>query len=143
MLNDILKLYDKIYRDFPEAYNDAEGKFGRITSVKIYEEGKNSENPQKYLRKQPCSYFYRTPVKYQYGDGFVMPLVYALSAIMTFDEKKVSWKTDPYNFLEKNLSTIVKNYKGVLSMSDWDSSKVGKNSASYSFAKLAFNDCIR
>jgi len=142
MLKELPKLYDDIYKNFPDAYNKAEGKFGRISSVKCYDPGKYAENPQKYLRKQPTTTFYNEPMNYQYADGFIMPLVYALSALMVVEDGIIRWKVDPHEFLQKNLPSIVQHYKGVLDLSQWDPQTVGKNSVSYSMAKQQFEHCL-
>jgi len=142
LLKDLPKLYDIIYQKFPESYNDARGSFGRISSVKKFDMSKYSENPQKYLKKRPTTPFYGDEAEYQYADGFIMPLVYALSALMIEQDGTLAWKVDPYQFLEQNLPSIVENYKGVLDLSQWDVQKVGKNSASYSMAKQQFENCL-
>jgi hypothetical protein len=142
LLKDLPKLYDQIYMDFPNAYNNADGKFGRISSVKYYNPGKYTENPQKYLRKQPASTFYNAPMDYQYADGFIMPLVYALSALMIEQDGRLKWKVRPSAFLRENLPSIVQQYKGILDLSQWDPQKVGKNSVSYSMAKQQFEHCL-
>jgi len=138
LLKDLPNLYDQIYMGFPDAYNRADGKFGRISSVKCYSPGKYNENPQKYLRSQPTSTFYNVPMDYQYADGFIMPLVYALSALMIEQDGRLKWKVDPNDFLRKNLPSIVQQYKGILDLSQWDPAKVGKNGVSYSMAKQQF-----
>jgi hypothetical protein len=141
LLKDLPKLYDQIYMEFPDAYNRADGKFGRISSVKCYSPGKYTESPQKYLRSQPTSMFYNAPMDYQYADGFIMPLVYALSALMIEQDGRLKWRVNPYDFLRKNLPSIVQQYKGILDLSQWDPAKVGKNSVSYSMAKQQFEHC--
>jgi hypothetical protein len=48
-------LYDKIYREFPAAYNaDGDGKFGRIAVVKM----------AKDMRGTPTTHFCSEPVEY-------------------------------------------------------------------------------
>lgn len=142
LLEDMPKLYDLIYQRFPDAYNSNEGKFGRIGSVRIFDPGKYSENPQKYLKKQPLSPFYGNAVTYQYPDGFIMPLVYALSALIHEVNDRLEWKVDPYEFISENLSGVVQHYKGVLELSQWDPQKVGKSSVSYGMAKQQFENCL-
>ena len=62
-------LYDKIYKDFPAAYNENAGKFGNVSVVKTA--GK--------MRTQPTSYFTDEEVDYSYPDGLIMPIVYGLN----------------------------------------------------------------
>jgi hypothetical protein len=142
LLKDLPRLYDKIYMEFPDAYNKADGKFGRISSVKCYVPGRYTENPKKFLRTQPTSTFHNEAMEYQYADGFIMPLVYALSVLIEEQDGKLKWKVDPYQFLEQNLPSIVWNYKGVLDLSHWDPARVGKNSVSYTMAKEMFDHCL-
>ncbi|HEU0173777.1 MAG TPA: hypothetical protein VFV58_05895 [Blastocatellia bacterium] len=142
LLKDLPQLYDQIYMEFPDAYNRADGKFGRISSVKCYSPGKYTENPQKYLRSQPTSTFYNAPMDYQYADGFIMPLVYALSALMIEEDGRLKWRLDPYVFLQQYLSSIVEKYKGILELSHWDPQTVGKKDVFYSMAKQQFEHCL-
>lgn len=142
LLKDLPRLYDEIYSQFPAAYNSADGKFGRISSVKCYAPARYAEDPKKNLRKRPTTVFYDTEIDYQYPDGFIMPLVYALSALMVEENGKLKWKVDPSDFIKKNLPSIVQNYKGVLDLSQWDPQKVGKNSVSYTMAKQQFEHCL-
>jgi hypothetical protein len=139
LLKDIPMLYDLIYTKFPDCYNKYEGKFGRILSVKKYDPKKYNENPKGgYLKNRPVTPFYAKEVDYEFPDGFITPLVYALSALMEVKNSMVKWKVDPFNFLEKNLNLVVKDYKGLMKMANWDPQTFGKNSSSYSLAKQSF-----
>ncbi len=143
LLKDIPRLYDYIYKNLPKSYNSADGKFGRISSVKMYDPKKHNENPKgSYLKNRPLTPFYAEEVDYDFPDGFITPLVYALSALIEVKDSMVKWKVDPDKFLEKNFNKIVKDYKLVLETTDFDPQKVGKNSASYSFAVKSFYYCL-
>jgi len=123
------ELYDKIYRDFPDAYNDTEGKFGRISIVKM----------AKDMRTKPTTHFTDEPVAYSYPDGLIMPLVYGLKALMEKDEKgHVRWKEDPVRFLDDCLQAIVKKYRVILDAFRFDPQKIGKNEGSYELVLDAF-----
>lgn len=124
-------LYDQIYCDFPEAYNDGgAARFGRLSSVKM----------AKDMRSKPHSPFTKTPVAYSYPDGFIMPLVYGLKALMRKrDDGKVEWTVDdPAKFLDENLTTIVRKYRVIIEAFAGDPQKIGKNEGSYSLAADAF-----
>jgi hypothetical protein len=123
-------LYDKIYREFPDAYNgDREGRFGGLAVVKM----------AKDMRSRPTTHFTGTEVDYAYPDGLIMPLVYGLKALMTLDAKgHVIWRQDPAKFLDKHLDTIVKKYRVVLDAFRADPQKVGKNEGSYDLVIDAF-----
>jgi len=115
-------IFDKIYRDFPAAYNANGGKFGNISIVKMAEK----------MRSQPTSYFTDEPVEYSYPDGLIMPLVYGLKALMKVDANGcVGWAQDPTTFLDKHLPQIVRKYRVVLDAYRFDPQKVGKNEGSY------------
>ena len=122
-------LYDKIYRDFPAAYNQNAGKFGNITVVKS----------AKDMRTKPTTYFTDEAVDYSYPDGLIMPLVYGLKALIAVsDDGKVSWAQDPKKFLDNHLTQIVRKYRVVLDAFRFDPQKVGKNEGSYELVLDAF-----
>jgi hypothetical protein len=124
------RLYDKIYREFPAAYNgDGDGRFGRLAVVKM----------AKDMRSQPQTHFTSQDVEYSYPDGLIMPLVYGLKALMeTDDNGHVRWKEDPANFLDEHLDAIVKKYRVILDAFRADPQKVGKNEGSYELVLDAF-----
>lgn len=125
----IPKLYDKIYKEFPAAYNATPGSFGKISCVK----------PAKDMRSKPETHFTGEKVDYAYPDGLIMPLVFGLRALMERDAKgRVGWKEDPAKFLDKHLGTIVKKYRVILDAHRFDPQKVGKSQGSYDLALDAF-----
>lgn len=124
-------LYDYIYRHFPSAYNDGgTGRFGRLTSVKLAAD----------MRTKPTSPFTKQPVSYSYPEGFIMPVVYGLKALMKRDENgKIAWVVDdPVRFLEENLVTIVRKYRVIIEAFSGEPQKIGKNEGSYTLAADAF-----
>lgn len=123
------ELYDKIYQDFPMAYNQGEGRFGKISIVKMAED----------MRSKPTAYFTDTPVKYSYPDGLIMPLVYGLLALMkTTSDGRVTWSQDPNKFLDNHLDQIVRKYRVILDAYKFDPQKVGKNEGSYELVLDAY-----
>ena len=78
VLGDVPALYDKIYRDFPDAYNKAGGHFGRIGIVRMYDASRRTEKNRKYMRSQPTTHFTEQEVEYSYPDALIMPLVWGL-----------------------------------------------------------------
>lgn len=122
---DLPELYDYIYEKFPSLYNADGGRYGRITAVKnLNEKKKDKQTP-----------FTNREIETLSPDGFVVPLVYGIQALM---EKRlingnyeIVWIRDPKAFLDENFEKIVKNYAGIFSMCDYDPQKVGKNSQSY------------
>lgn len=122
-------LYDKIYKDFPAAYNENAGKFGNVSVVKTA--GK--------MRTQPTSYFTDEEVDYSYPDGLIMPIVYGLKALVEIKpDGTVGWAQDPKKFLDVNLPAIVRKYRVVLDAFRFDPQKVGKNEGSYDLVVDAY-----
>lgn len=115
-------LYDRIYRLFPDAYNDGTGRFGGLTVVK----------QAKDLRSKPTTHFTDQPVSYSYPDGLIMPLVYGLrSLIERAPDGKLRWKIDPELFLDDCFQSIVKKYRVIMDAFRADPQKIGKNEGSY------------
>lgn len=137
IMRDLPRLYDMIYTNFPDAYNDVSPGFGRISSVRVYDPGKKGES-RKYLRSAPRTKFYRSECKFDYPDGFIMPLVYGLRAMLEYKNGKLSWKTDPAEFIEKHLTDVVPHIYSMIEMAKYDPQKVGKADASYRLAESAF-----
>lgn len=126
---DLPRLYDKIYKMFPAAYNgEGEGRFGRLNVVKMAEG-----------RYRPTTHFGNEPVKYAYPDGLIMPLVYGLKALIVRGESGlVEWDEDPDVFLETKLDAIVKKYRVIMDAFGADPQKIGKNEGSYDYVLDAF-----
>ena len=142
VLGELPTLYDKIYADFPAAYNAAGGHFGRIGIVRMYDPTKRSDKNRKYMRSQPQTHFTEQDVEYSYPDGLIMPLVWGLRALMEVKDGRVRWRTDPKSFLNRHFKEIAQNYKLVLEMSRFDPQKLGKNEASYGFAASQFETAL-
>ncbi len=123
-------LYDLIYREFPAAYNDGGGRFGRLSSVKMASD----------MKTKPVSAFMKTPVQYSYPDGFIMPLVYGLSALMQTDgDGNVEWRVpNPEKFVRDTLPSVVRRYRAIIEAFSGDPQKIGKNEGAYTIAKDAF-----
>ena len=132
------ELYDMIYEEMPNAYNKAGGSFGKITAVKIYDANRVAEKNPKYLRAKPTTPFYQKPVVWTCPDGFIVPLLYGLRALLSVDKDGLLvWKTNPQAFLSKHLVDVMKSYRLAIEMANWDPQKVGKNIGAYDFAESA------
>ena len=60
------------------------------------------------------------------------PLVVSLSELMEVKSDKVVWKSDPDDFVTKNLATILKSgYQSIIRGQDYDPGKVGKERGAY------------
>lgn len=136
LLRDLPELYDIIYARFPEAYNNSSQGFGRISAVRMYVPGKKGKE---YLRSMAKTKFYQREVKYDYPDGFIMPLVVGLRALMEDKEGQVRWKVDPRAFINEHLNEVVSSYYSAIQMADYDPQKVGKAMAAYNLAESAFH----
>ena len=130
------ELYDYIYENFPMLYNAADGKYGRITAVKKLNE----------TRKDKKSPFFGKSIDILSPEGYVIPLVYGLQALMVNrvinGRSEIGWAQPPMQFLHNNLGKIVKYYSGIINICDYDPQKVGKNAQSYEQALAGFKMAI-
>ena len=120
------RIYDNVYKKFPDAYNAAGGSFGRINGVKKATAGGKHRN---FTTK-----FYGEECEYSYPDGFIVPLICGvISALVTKDDAGLyTWKTNPVTFIDNHLGDLLKVYKGLIDMAKWNPQNVGKNSSTYS-----------
>lgn len=123
MMKDLPALFDLIYESMPEAYNKAGGKFGKIDGVK---NGKSKTG------------FYKHTCEYSYGEGFIYPLVYGLTALMQVKDAQVKWIADPTTFVNQHLPGIMKSYYSLISGMNYDPAKVGKSGGAYHLASDLF-----
>jgi len=144
ILADLPKLYDKIYAEFPEAYNSNGYRFGSNSIVKIYDPARRAAAKDKtaYVATQPHTAFTNIPVSYRYPDGLIMPLVYGLKGLMEIEGDRVVWATDPAAFLDAYLPDIAGAYRLVLDMARFDPQKLAKNQASHEFAVGEFEKAL-
>ena len=126
---DMPALFDLLYADFPGAYNRNQGSFGLLRAV----------TPADKLKTKPRTPYGKSTSAYRYPDGFIVPLVVGLRALLTVDtDGNLSWKTDPAKFIEKHLDEIVRKYKVLIQAFGGDAQKIGKNDGSYTLALDAF-----
>lgn len=130
------EIFDYIYEMFPTHYNAAGGKYGLITAVKsLNDKHKSHHAPFTGKKIETIS-----------PDGFIIPLVFGLQALMEKKEENghctIRWSQPPLVFLHANLNKIVKYYIGIFSMCDYDPQKVGKNPQSYAQALAGFKMAI-
>ena len=106
-------LYDKIYADFPDAYNSNNYRFGSSTIVKLYDpvRRQSAKDKSAYVATQPTTHYLNNPVNYRYPDGLIMPLVYGLKGLLEIVEDRVVWATDPIVFLDRYLVDIAGAYR--------------------------------
>jgi hypothetical protein len=143
MLKDIPRLFDLIYSEFPEAYNHASPGFGRVSSVRIWDPTKADSSDPKYLSHETYTKFYRAECRYDFPDGFIMPIVWALGELMEYKDGKVAWKTDPSRFIRKYLPKTLDVYFGMIQMANYDPQKVGKTLACYHLVANDFKSRLR
>lgn len=151
LMRDLPRLYDLVYELIPQAYNKASQRFGGIRSVRIwdgvekYEEGRRNKS-NKYLPKPARTKFYQREVDYDYPDGFVYPVLYGLTALMTFEDGTLRWKTDPDAFVRTHLEVFMQSYWGFIQGQGYDPAKVGKQSGAYTLMTTlfgsAYNDAL-
>ena len=144
ILADLPALYDKIYEDFPNAYNANNYRFGSSTIVKMYDPARRETAKDKsaYVATQPTTQYLNRPVAYRYPDGLIMPLVYGLKGLMEIKDDRVVWATDPTKFLDRYLRDVAGAYRLVLDMARFDPQKLAKNQASHEFAVGEFEKAL-
>lgn len=130
------ELYDYIYTMFPSYYNAANGKYRSITVVKkLNEKTKDKKTP-----------FTGTEVETLNPEGYIIPLIYGLRALMGVREengqREIVWTQAPMPFLQRNLKKIVEFYSGMISTCAYDPQKVGKNPQSYEQALAGFKMAV-
>ncbi len=122
VLADLPELYDEIFVSIGPAYNKATGgKFGKIKAVKVPKRG-NAE-----------SLFTQRLSEFGVPDGFVLPILYGLKALLRVENGKVTWVTDPMVFLKKHMKALVGAFKMPMEMAGFDPQKVAKSENSYLF----------
>ena len=141
-------LYDYIFSKFPSLYNKAGGSYRRISAVKSL--NKNNSIKHTPFYKNSMATYKRDRSLDDPGtlspEGFIMPLVYGLQALMEKRDvngvTKIVWTQEPMKFLEDNLEQIVVDYSGILSLCDYDPQKVGKAQQSYKQALSSFKMAV-
>lgn len=140
MMKDIPRLYDLIYALFPEAYNSHSQRFGGIKSVKIYDGDKRGES---YLSKPAKTKFYADEVRYQYPDGFILPIVCSLTELMEVDSNGIlRWQTDPDRFIKDNLDDCLEIFVHMIKSNNYDPQTVGKNTGAYLAMQMSFRQAL-
>lgn len=127
LMKDMPRLFDLIYKEMPAAYNAAGGKFGKIEHVVMASEGKKCR-----------SRYYKHPVQYTYGEGYIYPLVYALSALIKNEDGVLSWKTNPDKFILSHLGAVMRSFYSMMQGQNLDPAKVGKAGGAYNLARGMF-----
>ncbi|TOF21206.1 hypothetical protein CGJ26_11105 [Vibrio parahaemolyticus] len=143
MMQDIPRLYDYIYKAFPDAYNSVSKGFGRIKSVKILDAEKWKDDKKSYMRKPALTKFYQEEVAYQLPDGFIYPLLVAMNEHMEIKNNRVQWKSDPQEFLKKNIGFVFENgLQSLIKGQNYEPGNVTKDNNTYKFVsnmyKLAY-----
>ncbi len=152
ILADLPHLYDRIYKNFPDAYNKNDKRFGSNPIVRVYNPTQRAEAKQAkrdytgWIATKPKTPFYRDSTKYDYPDGLIMPIIYGLSALMEVKDGQVQWMVDsPADFLDKNLAEIVRTYDIILDQQKtgkWDTKKISRAKSSYDYAVQQFETAL-
>jgi len=150
VLADLPALYDQIYEQFPDAYNDGgKRRFAANTIVKIYDPAKrkaakaNGKDASGYVATEPKTPYFRRGTRYNYPEGLIVPLAYGLKGLMTVKDGEVVWAvSDPSAFLRRNLVRIADAYQLVINFARWDPQKISKDSDSYEFAVREFQNAL-
>lgn len=109
---DIFKLYDKIERDFPYAYNESGGRYG----AKKYSGYKEKDSIPVEVAKAKFSL---EPLNYKVPDGLMYPLLASFRALIYYDKftNKYIWKKSPFDVYDKinsHLASKIMKYTDAL-----------------------------
>jgi hypothetical protein len=123
ILADLPALYDQIFVEVGDAYNKATGgKFGRIKEVKV---------PKRGRARAP---FTQAEGEYGVPDGYIIPILYGLKALMMIKDGRVEWQvTDPAEFLRRHMRSLIAASKMPMEMAGFDPQKIAKSPESYRF----------
>src|SRR5262249_15068741 len=91
----LLTLFDTIELEFPDAYNEAGGKFGKFSNVKKPKSGKTQLGSD-------------TP--WRYTTAWIYPIYAAFRQLLKYQDGKLSWTADPLEFWQQHKVEIVKSY---------------------------------
>lgn len=129
MVADIMRFFDRLYILFPRMYNKF-GRFGRLLSVQD---------------QKPSSVHFKTTSEtcgYTYPDGFIYPLICALTALMRFNPQtgKMEWTRRPSDITDAELcdSGYQETYIESIKALNYEPNKVGKSKLAYSTAEQMF-----
>ena len=118
----LLKLFDTIEREFPDAYNEAGGKFGKFSNVKKPKNGKTqlgSETPWKYTT------------------AWIYPIYAAFRQLLEYDDGKLTWTVDPLEFWQQQRVEIVKSYSHPFrEIASSTATKVGRHVPAFQACRL-------
>jgi len=120
------RIYDYISGHLATSYNKSGARYGRIQAVETL--NKSS--------RQATSKFTEQLIDKKSPEGFVIPLVYAMRALIRKnDDGTLEWIIDPFTFLSKHLDPIVDNLREFILNPDDETSgdpqKIGKNASVY------------
>ena len=131
MLKDLPRLFDLIYSEFPNSYNEISPGFGRIAKVRLYDVGEKAGGS--YLRNKPKTKYYERTCKYQYPEGFIMPIFCSIYEMMEVNDNQLVWKVaNPDSFIKENLTEFTKMFlETTIKDNDYNPNSVGKNTGGY------------
>lgn len=134
IIKDVLKLHDYVYANFQPKYREAvpNGRLGRL--------GKTNDRIFPNLPKTlPLT---NTEVQYAVPNGVLYPLLASLRALVRFPSEtnlNASWKTDPFEFFDKNGAELMDNLMSQLDTLQNNPQTMGKTKTVY----IALHDRAR
>lgn len=99
IMSDIFRLYDHLEKNMKKYYSNgmANKKYGAITGVTTRKEGKDPFKTK----------FYQEGMDYITPNGFLYPILGAFRALIEEKEGKYSWKTNPFEIMDKVAPELV------------------------------------
>jgi hypothetical protein len=118
----LLKLFDRIEREFPDAYNEAGGKFGKFSNVK------KPKNARTQLG---------TETPWKYTTAWVYPIYAGFRQLLKYEDGQLTWTADPIEFWDDHKVEIVKNYSHPFrEIASSTATKVGRHIPAFQACRL-------
>ena len=141
LLKELPRLYDTIYKNFPDAARKNGLYFGKMGTVKIYEKGKTGGS---YLKRSPLTKYYNEECSAKYPDGFIVPIFASLHALINVSDNQVSWAVkNPIQFIENHLTECTRMLVSNIKENNYNPQSVGKSALAYEGAKISFQLKLR
>jgi len=145
MTEDLMKLFDRIYIQFPYLYNRNGGSFGNINAVNAKGKKRGMAPDSDYNKSTPL---FRTTTKrcdYTYPDGFIYPLITGITQFMKYDDttNTIQWILNPNSHDFDMEALPLKLYVNSIKEMGYDPQKVGKKDFFYEIADMAYENYLR
>jgi hypothetical protein len=118
----LLRLFDTIELEFPDAYNAAGGKFGKYANVKTTANGRTQ---------------LQSETAWKYTTAWIYPLYAGFRALLKHEDGVMNWKADPIEFWNQHKVEIVRAYMpSFRPIASATATKVGRNVPAFQICRM-------